>query len=456
MSHQPTLPTREDDDVRRGSEVIGGPIGRYARLGSSWWNPLRVLIGLGTLAYLLGYFLDLSCRTSGWRQPEVYEHLCYSDIPPLYSLRGFADGLVPYFETMVNGQPLEYPVLTGGFIWIAAEITRAITTVFPDVSTVGAFFDVNVALLFIAFLVTIVATALTVKRRPWDAAMVALAPTMILAATINWDLLALAAVAVSLLLWARKYPTWAGVFLGLAIAAKFYPIVMLGPFLLLCWRAKQMKSFGKLFAGAAIAWLVVNVPVMLGAFDGWSYFYTFSQTRGQDFGSIYLAITNLTGYRIPDDALNNVSILILIALCLGIAILILKAPQRPRLAAMLFLVVAAFAVTNKVYSPQYVLWLVPLAVLARPKWRDFIIWQAGEVVYFIAIWWYLVGLGNDENKGMTPEWYGVAIWVHVGVTVWFAALIVRDAIYPQHDPIRSDGIPEHVDDPGGGVLDGAR
>ena len=35
-----------------------------------------------------------------------------------------------------------------------------------------------------------------------------------------------------------------------------------------------------------------------------------------------------------------------------------------RRSAALFLIVAAFVITNKVYSPQYSLWLVPLAVLA--------------------------------------------------------------------------------------------
>ena len=45
-------------------------------------------------------------------------------------------------------------------------------------------------------------------------------------------------------------------------------------------------------------------------------------------------------------------------------------PTTPRLAQLGFLIVAGFLLVNKVYSPQYVLWLLPLAVLARPRWRD--------------------------------------------------------------------------------------
>ena len=112
------------------------------------------------------------------------------------------------------------------------------------------------------------------------------------------------------------------------------------------------------------------------------------------------------------------------------------------------------------YSPQFVLWLIPLAVLARPVWRDFLVWQAGQVAYFIAIWWYLAGLGIDDAKGMTPEWYAFFVFVQVGVTVWFSALIVRDAIYPELDPIRHEvssagESSKDIDDPAGGVLDGA-
>ena len=70
----------------------------------------------------------------------------------------------------------------------------------------------------------------------------AVAPGVILASTINWDLVAVGLTAAALLLWSRRHPAWAGVLLGLAVAAKFYPVVLLGPWLLLCLRAGRMRD----------------------------------------------------------------------------------------------------------------------------------------------------------------------------------------------------------------------
>ena len=113
--------------------------------------------------------------------------------------------------------------------------------------------------------------------------------------------------------------------------------------------------------------------------------------------------------------------------------------------------IAAFLVTNKVYSPQYVLWLIPLAALARPRWRDFLLWQAAEVVYFFAVWWYIIA-GDEASKGLPDRFYWLAILVHIGATVAYAVLVVRDVLQPEHDPVRAS---TGEDDPGGGVLDGA-
>jgi uncharacterized membrane protein len=452
MTNQIVEPSHADSIAADASGSIGGPIGSF-RSKNNWWNPIRVLIALSASVYAIGYVLDLSCRNSGWVSPENYEHLCYSDIPPLFSLRGFADGLLPYLQTMPGQTPLEYPVITGIFMQVAAMITRVITAIVPSMPASTVFFDVNVVLLFIPLVVAVVATALTVRRRPWDAAMFALAPGVLLAATINWDLLPLAFAGIALLLWSRNRPFAAGLLLGLAVAAKFYPLLFLGAFLVLTMRSGKWRPFAALVGGTVLTWLMVNVPFIVGNFDGWAFFYTFSQSRGQDFGSFWFALSQLELPNVSNEILNMVATGCFLVMCLAIAILALRAKRRPRLAQLLFLIIAAFAVTNKVYSPQYVLWLIPLAVLARPKWRDFIIWQVGEVIYFVAVWWFLVGYGNADVKGLTQQWYALAILVHIAATSYFAIMVIRDIVQPEHDPVRSDGFTEDADDPGGGPYD---
>ena len=437
---------------------LGGRVGRRARIGGTWWKPVRVLVVLAAFGYLVGYLLDLSCRSNNWAIPDRYEHLCYTDISPLYSIRGFADGIIPYLNPNPTGESLkflEYPVLTGAFMQVASMITSVIGSVVADVNRAVVFFDVNVVLLFVALAVTVVATALTVRRRPWDAAMVALAPTVILGATINWDLLPLAFVGVALLLWSRNHPFAAGLLLGLAVAAKFYPLFFLGAFLVLSLRTARWKPFGLLIGGTVLTWLMVNIPVALANAEGWSFFYRFSGFRGEDFGSLYFAMTQAGLPSIPADNLNMVATGGFLLLCAGIGWVTLSAPRRPRLAAVLFLIVAAFVLTNKVYSPQYSLWLVPLAVMARPRWRDFLIWQVGEVIYFAAIWWFLVGYGIEDQQGLTGQQYAFATLIHFAATIYFAVMVLRDIYAPQHDPIRNDGFAEDADDPGGGPYDNA-
>jgi uncharacterized membrane protein len=289
-------------------------------------------------------------------------------------------------------------------------------------------------------------------RRPWDALPVALAPAAALTATINWDLLAVALTAAAMLMWARGRSLAFGVLLGLATAAKLYPFLLLGALLVLCWRAGRWREFGTALGGTVVAWLVVNVPVMLLAFEGWSKFYTFSQERGVDFGSFWLIMAQDSQDPLRTETVNTLATVLMLVCCAGVAALALMAPRRPRFAQLAFLIVAAFILTNKVYSPQYVLWLVPLAALARPKWRDFLIWQTCEVTYFLGIWMYLAyTTSGDAHKGLPQDGYHWAIAAHLLGTLYLCAVIVRDILMPERDPVRRGG----DDDPSGGVLDGA-
>lgn len=406
------------------TERLGGPFGRLANRGYTLLPPIYVLIILAAMTYAFGYLLDFSCMANGWVDPQRYMHLCYSDIPALYVDRGFAEGIFPYVQTGTNGTYLEYPVGTGVFMYVSAVITGWILSFYPD--GYRAFFDVSVILLFIPFVVTVIATALTKPKDPWRAAMIVFAPTMILAATINWDLIPIALVSLALLAWSKEKPTLTGIFMGLAIATKFYPVFLLFGFLLLAWRNKTWRPTFNMIVATVTTFLAVNIPFAIANFEGWIHFYTFNFGRSIDFGSFWYALTQIGLPTIPDSLLNFASTAIFGLLLIAIAILVKKAPSSPNIAQISFLILAAFVITNKVYSPQYVLWLVPLAVLARPNWRDFLIWQFGEVIYFIAIWWFLAGYGVDDSRTLTPQWYAAAIFIHIAATLYFAIRIVID------------------------------
>ena len=155
---------------------------------------------------------------------------------------------------------LEYPVLTGVFMEIAAKLTVGGDSLQHDEQL---YWVVNAGMLMLCVAVLIVCVVRTHRNRPWDGMLVALAPGLALTATINWDLPAVAMTAAAMLLWARSRPLAAGVLIGLATAAKLYPVLLLGPLLVLCWRAGRWGAFGRAAGGAAASWAVVNVPVML-------------------------------------------------------------------------------------------------------------------------------------------------------------------------------------------------
>ena len=141
-----------------------------------------------------------------------------------------------------------------------------------------------------------------------------------------------------------------------------------------------------------------------------------------------------------------------------IGLLILAAPRRPRVPQVFFLVLAVFLLSNKVWSPQYVVWLVPLVVLCRPRFWAYAAWQVAEVSYFFAIWAYLITIGIDAGLvppgapgSISPGVYFAALLARFAAVVILAALVVRDILHPEADLVRAAG----DDDPAGGVLDDA-
>lgn len=457
-------PTQADPSVAGLSVGLGGPAGRFGRFGRSWWTPLRIALAVCTITFGLGVLQKAPCIDAGWDRQNwrPFKAMCYSDIGYLYQERGFAVGNKPFLDT--GPYPvLEYPVLTGAFMQVAAELTWLVTGDPKNDTndkqkrdTAGVFFVVNIALLFACALILVgltVATARGVARRagaprgqPLDALYVAAAPALAVTSTINWDLFAVALTAGAMWAWAKGKPIWFGVLLGLGTAAKFYPFLLLGPLLILCLRSRKLNAWVQATLAAVVAWGVVNAPIYLLAKAEWMSFWTFNDERKSDYGSIWYVL-KLAEREVAD--VNQLSMVIFAGMCVSICILGFMAPQRPRFAQLALLTIAAFLLVNKVYSPQYVLWLLPLVALARPRLRDWLIWQACEVFYWAMVWLHLAGFlapGQSENP---DKIYWFSVIVRLAGTMWLMLVVTRDILQPEHDPVRRGGL---VDDPGGGVL----
>ncbi|MCV2491867.1 glycosyltransferase 87 family protein [Geodermatophilus sp. YIM 151500] len=456
------MPSWVDPVVRQASEAVGGPWGRHAATGRAlFWTPLRVCLMFTSVVLALAWLKQAPCAAGDWSGSRQYTHFCYSDAVPLFGLYGLDQGALPYLDVRV-----EYPVLTGGLMAVAVALSRAYDGaaeaigVLPDLPAVQSYTAVTCLLLSVCALLVTRATLGLTGRRPWDTALVALSPLLFVHAFTNWDLLAVALTTFGMLAWARSRPVVAGALFGLAIAAKFYPLLLLGVLFALCLRAGRLRQWAVTVGTATLAWAAVNVPVALAAPEEWAWFFVFSRERRANPESIWNMLLQASGGQLFDgplaegevpSVLNTVVAVVMLALAAGVAGLALAAPLRPRLPQLAFLLLAGFLLFNKVWSPQFSLWLLPLAVLARPRWRSLLLWQATEVLVWMLTMLHYLG---TANRGVEVEWFFLAVGLRDVALVVLMALVVRDVLRPDDDVVRASW--PGVDDPAGGPLDGAR
>ncbi|GAA3859887.1 glycosyltransferase 87 family protein [Saccharothrix violaceirubra] len=475
-------PTWTEPLAQSGSRPFGGPAGRHATVGRQWfWTPLRVVLLLSVLTLVLSWFQKSPCIQQyvdgngqvqlDWRESRQFVAMCYSDTVPLYTAERLDQpDMFPYKTSWVDdqGKPtehvryMEYPVLTGVFQWVNARMAQGWTVIaesgfLPKPMTVITYFNITAFWLALAWLVTTWAALRIARRRPWDAALVAVSPLVVVHAFTNFDTLATAFATAAMLAWARKKPLVAGILLGLGGAAKLYPLFLLGPLLLLCWRSNRLKEGLATLIATLATWAAVNLPIFLRYPDGWREFFRLNTERGVDPDSLYNVVIQWTGWEGFDpglpygqapEVLNTVSAALFLVCCAGVGFIAMTAPTRPRFAQLSFLVVAAFLLTNKVWSPQYSLWLVPLAVLAIPRWRLLLAWMAVDAFVWAPRMYFYLGV---DNKGLPIDWFLGAVVARDIAVIVLCVLIVREIYDPAKDLVRQAG----DDDPCGGFIDGA-
>jgi hypothetical protein len=447
------VPSRSDLLLRNFTELIGGPMGARSAPGlvsPGVFTVERVLVILTVLAALAGVLVKGYCRANGWETPSQFYSTCYSDFAEYFRNRGLGEGIFPFLSP---GVLFDGPVLVG---LIAGLTALLVPGEGAGPARALGYFDLNATLVAAVWIVTVLATARMSRRRPWDAAMVALAPGVVLAGTINWDMWAAGLLAVGMLFFSRRRLVLAGILIGLAAATKLYAVLLLAAILLLALRTGRIRPFLVTAGAAAVAWLAVNVPLAIANPAGWAHSVGFPEGREAGYGSAWFAY-NLVAQRLRwpvlDFAVINVLALgFFVLACVLMAYVALTASRRPRLAQVMFLLVAAFILTNKVYSPQFVLWLIPLLALARPRWRDFLVWQGIEGLHWAAVWMYLgqVTSQGTSQHNIDMPYYVLAVAAHMLATAYLMVRVVWDIYDPNYDPIRR----HDLDDPQGGPFEG--
>lgn len=292
----------------------------------------------------------------------AYGHLAYSDTLALYYNFHLANHALPYVQTRV-----EYPVLTGLFMWLAALA--------PGVQ--GYFLVSSLGLCACALGTTFLLCRID-QRFAWGFAF---CPLLLVFGLLNWDLLAIFFMVAGWERFRAQRYGFAGVLLSLAVWAKFFPIVLL----FYCVASLLGDSRHRVHARRMGLWagsvaLIVNGPFAVANFPNWSHFFVFNARRKGGGGVLYeLHIASALPMPVVDGLTG--ALVVVVALLLVPRVLRGGSPIVAAAIAFAFLMLV-----NKVYSPQYMMWLFVFGLMAEwPVWSLALMSVAGLVDYVAAM-----------------------------------------------------------------------
>jgi uncharacterized membrane protein len=371
----------------------------------------RALFALAIVAALLSFTKFSHCQSSTWATPDQYIHACYSDLPSLFGERGMVDNTWPYAS---DTNSVEYPVLTGLVMYATSFVAH----------TPISYFNFNAFLLALLFIGLVF---IVYRIKPEFTYLLPLAPAMIASLYINWDLWAIATMMLAIYWFDRKAYLYSSIAIAVSISTKFLPVFLLLPILFILWRSNQIRELVKYAITTVAIWLAINLPFALTTPTGWWRFYKLNMEREADWGSLWLAFSQL-GLGLAN--LNYLAILLLLIGLTSFVIFLFEVKNTPTLASVAFIVLAIVMIASKVYSPQYVLWLTPLAVIALTNKKDlhaFWIWQIAETLYHVAIWQHLA-LFTGAAFGLQQGGYATITLIRIAATIYLAWTLIKRAL----------------------------
>lgn len=324
------------------------------------------------------------------------------------------------------GHPIEYPVVIGYVTSVTSWFGR----------TASSFFIANSVLSAgLALVMTIVLHARGGNRIWRWAAGVPLA----LYAFHNWDLVAMVPAVLGLVAFDQRKYRSSGALLAVGASAKVFPGLFLVPLALVRWRSGDRRGATRLTGAFLVMTAALNVPVAWSDWSTWTHPAVFQGARSATWGSLWSWIIRTPGVDAllggnTQGAANGLGIVAMLGALVLISVLATRRHLDPF--AIGAAVTGAFLLTNKIYSPNYDLWIVPFFVLLPIARRVWIGFCASALAIFVLVFGFLHG---QWSAGVVDALLLVPVTVRALaiVAVILTALQVRSPL-----PAQDAGPPE--------------
>ena len=395
--------------------AVGGPLGRHASARArSWPATVGPMLVVTAALVSLGALQRSHCVTEGWNGSDQFWHGCFSDLPALYRIGNLQSGLGGYLASGADAATLDQPVLTGAAMSLLGGFV-------PDGNVLDQtrwYFGLWALLAAALLLLTVYLTAASRPRHVADAWLLAASPLLVLVPLVSADTVGIALVAAGLWSWGRRQPLLAGALLGLGVAARTYPLLVLLALVLLGVRTGRQHAVIRTLLGALAGVAAVLLPFLVAQPGAITRAYAAWWRTEAGLGSVWM-VPQLLGKALPAGAVTLLAVVGIAAACAAGAVFALGTTRRPTVAEVALVMVAVALVTGKSFPVQASLWLLPLAALCGVRWRDHLVWVGAEALHFAMVWLYLGGM-SKADRGLPPSWYAAFLLLRVAAVLYLA------------------------------------
>ena len=329
---------------------------------------MAIAIGIISVMTLIFVLVITQANTDLWDVGVYYR----------YANMTFTEGKIPYVDYTI-----EYPQVS--LVSIMLPYIPVLLTGDPNL-----FIPAHMLLMMIFHVLTIMFTYLTTeklygRRRAFYVAglLTLLAPLTYYAIT-KFDAFPACIMMFSIYLFVNRRQTESYFMATLGTMTKIFPFILF-PFYIISNIKNKMNYWFELLISGLVVIAVMLLPMTFNL-KNFLFTYTMHANRGIQSESIYFLIYQITGINFGVGILNTIAT-ILPFICIATVAFDYYGdldPSDDTMLSYLTLALFFFIVLNKVFSPQYILWIAPLlAIEFTRKIRYTLLFIAITILMFV-------------------------------------------------------------------------